>query len=129
MVVEKAQYIISVAARMVELHPQTLRKYERAGFLEPSRSEGNLRLYSPEDIDRLLQIKALVEERGINLAGVELALRLTRRLRELEGVLGQVDGLPSEHLEASRALIRAMLEELGVPTHTHGGTHGQGTRH
>lgn len=129
MVVEKPQYIISVAARIVEMHPQTLRKYERAGFLEPSRSEGNLRLYSAEDLDRLFQIKTLVEERGINLAGVELALRLTRRLCELDELLGQLDSLSAEHRELSRAAIRAMLDELGVPNSSHGGTHGQSNWH
>jgi MerR family transcriptional regulator/heat shock protein HspR len=127
--VEKAQYIISVAARIVEMHPQTLRKYERAGFVEPSRSEGNLRLYSAEDLDRLFQIKTLVDERGINLAGVELALRLTRRLRELDELLGQLDSLSAEHRERSRAAIRAMLDELGVPNSSYGGTHGQSDRH
>ena len=129
MVVEKAQYIISVAARIVEMHPQTLRKYERAGFLEPSRSEGNLRLYSSEDLDRLFQIKTLVDERGINLAGVELALRLTRRLRELDELLLQLDSLSPEHRELSRAAIRAMLDELGVPKSSSGGTHGQSDWH
>ncbi|MFN8534918.1 MAG: MerR family transcriptional regulator [Dehalococcoidia bacterium] len=129
MVVEKAQYIISVAARIVEMHPQTLRKYERAGFLEPSRSEGNLRLYSTDDLDRLFQIKSLVDERGINLAGVELALRLTRRLHELDEALDRLDGLAAEHRDTSRALIRAMLEELGIPNQTHGGANGQSHWH
>ena len=71
-------YVISVASRLLQLHPQTLRKYEREGFVAPSRTTGNLRLYSSEDIDRLRQVKALVEERGINLAGVQLALQLGR---------------------------------------------------
>ena len=74
----EALYIISVAARLVDMHPSTLRKYERVGFLEPSRLGGKLRLYSVEDIQRLRQIKYLVEVRGINLAGIELALRADR---------------------------------------------------
>src|ERR671924_2211780 len=78
-----ALYVISVAARLVELHPTTLRKYERVGFLEPSRTPGRTRLYSHEDIRRLRQIKHLVEEREINLAGVQMALDLTELLREL----------------------------------------------
>ncbi len=65
-----ALYVISVAARLVEMHPTTLRKYERVGFLEPSRTPGRTRLYSREDIRRLRQIKALVEEHEMNLAGV-----------------------------------------------------------
>ena len=76
-------FVISVAARLVEMHPQTLRKYEREGLIAPSRTQGNLRLYSDRDIERLRQVKYLVEQRGLNLAGVQLALDLTRRLRDL----------------------------------------------
>jgi MerR family transcriptional regulator/heat shock protein HspR len=76
-------FVISVAARLVEMHPQTLRKYEKEGLIEPSRTSGNLRLYSDRDIERLRQVKYLVEGRGLNLAGVQLVLELTRRLREL----------------------------------------------
>ena len=77
-------FVISVAARLVEMHPQTLRKYEREGLIAPSRTSGNLRLYSDRDIERLRQVKYLVEQRGLNLAGVQLALELTARLRELK---------------------------------------------
>jgi MerR family transcriptional regulator/heat shock protein HspR len=80
-------FVISVAARLVEMHPQTLRKYEREGLIAPSRTTGNLRLYSDRDIERLRQVKYLVEERGLNLAGVQLALELTHRLRELRSRL------------------------------------------
>jgi len=76
-------FVISVAARLVEMHPQTLRKYEREGLIAPSRTQGNLRLYSDGDIERLRQVKYLVEDRGLNLAGVTLALELTRRLRQI----------------------------------------------
>jgi MerR family transcriptional regulator, heat shock protein HspR len=75
-----ALYVISVAARLVEMHPTTLRKYERVGFLEPSRTPGRTRLYSRDDIRRLRQIKALVEQREMNLAGVQMALELTELL-------------------------------------------------
>lgn len=77
-------YVISVASRLLQLHPQTLRKYERVGFIAPSRTTGNLRLYSAEDIDRLRQIKQLVDERGVNLAGVEMALDVTKRVRTMQ---------------------------------------------
>jgi MerR family transcriptional regulator/heat shock protein HspR len=80
-------YVISVASRLLQLHPQTLRKYEREGFVAPSRTTGNLRLYSSQDIDRLRQVKTLVEERGINLAGVQLALQLTGEIRSLQAEL------------------------------------------
>lgn len=77
-------FVISVAARLVEMHPQTLRKYEREELVAPSRTSGNLRLYSDSDIEQLRQVKYLVEKRGLNLAGVQLALELTRQLRLLQ---------------------------------------------
>ena len=76
-------FVISVAARLVQMHPQTLRKYEREGLIGPSRTSGNLRLYSDRDIELLRQVKYLVEDRGLNLAGVQLALELTNKLRML----------------------------------------------
>jgi MerR family transcriptional regulator, heat shock protein HspR len=89
-----ALYVISVAARLVELHPTTLRKYERVGFLEPSRTPGRTRLYSHDDIRRLRQIKRLVEEREMNLAGVQMALHLTTLLRE---IVNAIDRAPDVH--------------------------------
>lgn len=80
-------YVISVAARLLGMHAQTLRKYERERFVAPSRTKGRLRLYSAEDIERLRQVKYLVEERGLNLAGVELVLTLSTRLRQLHETL------------------------------------------
>jgi MerR family transcriptional regulator/heat shock protein HspR len=82
-------FIISVAARLLEMHPQTLRKYEREGLIAPSRTAGNLRLYSDEDLERLRQVKYLVGERGLNLAGVQLALELTRALRLVRARLAE----------------------------------------
>lgn len=82
-------YVISVASRLLQLHPQTLRKYEREGFVAPSRTTGNLRLYSAEDIERLRQVKTLVEERGVNLAGVQMALQLTHDIKALQQELRQ----------------------------------------
>ena len=81
-------FVISVAARLVKMHPQTLRKYEREGLIAPSRTQGNLRLYSDRDIERLRQVKYLVEDRGLNLAGVQMVLDMTRRLRELRKFTG-----------------------------------------
>ena len=92
-------FVISVAARLVEMHPQTLRKYEREGLIAPSRTSGNLRLYSDRDIEQLRQVKFLVEQRGLNLAGVQLALELTRELQRLRddyvrsAEAGRIDGL------------------------------------
>ena len=90
-----ALYVISVAARLVELHPTTLRKYERVGFLEPSRTPGRTRLYSSDDIRRLQQIKRLVEDREMNLAGVQMALDLTDRLRSIADAVENTSDLDS----------------------------------
>lgn len=106
-------FVISVAARLVEMHPQTLRKYEREGLIAPSRTQGNLRLYSDRDIEQLRQVKYLVEDRGLNLAGVQLALDLTRRLRALrersEGMRQHTNGTGSE---SSFAAVRNELDGI-----------------
>jgi MerR family transcriptional regulator/heat shock protein HspR len=78
------RYVISIAARMLGVHAQTLRYYERAGMIEPSRSRGNRRLYSAEDIERLRRIKTLMDDLGVNLAGVEVIMRMSRRMLEME---------------------------------------------
>tara|TARA_B100000745_G_C20016964_1_gene345681 strand:+ start:52 stop:387 length:336 start_codon:yes stop_codon:yes gene_type:complete len=77
-------FVISVAARMVRVHTQTLRYYEREGLLEPARSRGNIRLYSQKDIEKLRSIKSLTDELGINLAGVQVVMRLMERISGLE---------------------------------------------
>ena len=98
-------FVISVAARLVEMHPQTLRKYEREGLIAPSRTSGNLRLYSDEDIERLRQVKYLVETRGLNLAGVQLALELTNSLRALRANMERSPNGRSWKVEIDRILI------------------------
>ncbi len=110
----KAQglYIISVASQILEMHPQTLRKYERAGFIEPPRM-GTLRLYSEEDIARLRLIKYFVEELGLNLAGVELALGLTNRLLALRTRLSSRDDAEAVRAQAVGAVDR-ILYDLGI---------------
>lgn len=98
-------FVISVAARLVEMHPQTLRKYEREGLIAPSRTSGNLRLYSDQDIERLRQVKYLVEEKHMNLAGVQMSLDLTRELLKLRDRLDINDAdTKSIHAELSRML-------------------------
>ena len=108
-----ALYVISVAARLVELHPTTLRKYERVGFLEPSRTPGRTRLYSHRDIRRLRQIKRLVDEREVNLAGVQMALDLTEQLTELARALEQATDLGSLRRRL-QAPLRAAFATLGA---------------
>ena len=81
---QEPAYVISVAARMVGMHAQTLRYYERAGLIQPSRSRGNIRLYSQADINRMRQIQRLINDLGVNLAGAEVIIRLSDRLQQLE---------------------------------------------
>ena len=110
-------FVISVAARLVEMHPQTLRKYEREGLVAPSRTTGNLRLYSDRDIERLRQVKYLVEERGLNLAGVQIALDMTQSLLDLRGRLAKSLKEVEQTAEAARELtasIQHLDRSLGL---------------
>jgi MerR family transcriptional regulator/heat shock protein HspR len=97
-------YVISIAARMVGMHQQTLRYYERAGFLEPKRTGGNIRMYSNTDIQRIRQAQRLIDELGVNLAGVDIILRMNEQLRhmqaELEVTRSELDRLRSTRLPA-----------------------------
>jgi MerR family transcriptional regulator/heat shock protein HspR len=106
-------YIISVAARILEMHPQTLRKYERAGLVTPSRTGGMLRLYSEEDIARLRLIKHLVGDLGLNLAGVQLVLEAFNRLLAMRSKTSSVsDG-------DLRGFLAESLDELFELLHAH----------
>lgn len=80
---------ISVVARIVGVHQQTLRQYERLGLITPHRTEGNRRLYSQRDVDRLQQALRLVEDLGVNLAGAEVILRMSRQIEELQDRLSE----------------------------------------
>ena len=80
----KEYFTISAVARRFDIHPQTLRVYEREGLLSPERSEGNTRLYAREDIERLQTILNLTRDMGVNLAGVEVILRLKKQIHDLE---------------------------------------------
>ncbi len=90
-------YAIGVVARLVNLHPQTLRNYEEAGLVAPSRSEGGFRLYSPRDVERINKINRLTVELGVNLAGVQVILNLTEQIEALQ-----------EELEELRAQLMAL---------------------
>ena len=85
----KRYYHISSVAKMYDIHPQTLRLYEREGLLMPSRSEGNTRLYSAEDLKRLEVVLNLIRELGVNLAGVEVVLNMRQKIVEIEGEVNQ----------------------------------------
>ena len=97
---EEPCFVISIAARMVGLHAQTLRYYERVGLIWPSRTNGRQRLYSEADIERLRRIKTFTEDMGVNLAGAEVALKLMARIEELEQEIrslnATVDALQSQ---------------------------------
>ena len=99
-------YVISVAARILAMHPQTLRKYERMGLLSPVRTVGMFRLYSEEDIARLRLIKHLVGDLGLNLAGVQLALSIFNGLLYMKS---RTDGLYGEDL---KAFVNHRLDEM-----------------
>ncbi len=90
---EEPRYVISIAARMLGVRTYTLRYYEKIGIIEPSRSQGNIRLYSDRDITKLRQVKSLMEDLGINMAGAEVILRMAERITELQE---HVKGLESE---------------------------------
>jgi MerR family transcriptional regulator/heat shock protein HspR len=87
----KPRYVISVAARMIGIEAHTLRYYERLGLVQPERSSGNIRLYSEEDVERLRHIKVLMSDCGVNLAGVEVALRLMQRMEEMQRQLEEME--------------------------------------
>ena len=93
----KAAYMISAVAEQYQLHPQTLRLYEREGLLKPSRSEGNTRLYTDEDLERLEMILKLTRDLGVNLAGVEIILNMREKMAEMQRQIEAfVSGLNAE---------------------------------
>ena len=85
------RYVISIAARMVGIPTYTLRYYEKIGIMEPSRSRGNIRLYSDRDIAFIRRVKTLIEDMGINLAGVEVIIRMSQQMLELQQQLEQLE--------------------------------------
>jgi len=85
------RYVISIAARMVGIEAHTLRYYERLGLVQPQRSRGNIRLYSQDDIDQLRYIKTLMGDLGVNVAGVEVTLRLMHRMQEMQHKLEEME--------------------------------------
>ncbi len=85
------RYVISIAAEMVGVPTYTLRYYEKIGIMEPSRSKGNIRLYSDRDIAFIRRVKTLMEDLGINLAGVEVILRMSQQMMELQSQLERME--------------------------------------
>jgi len=105
MAFEQDVYLISVAADMLGMHPQTLRKYERLGLIQPSRSLGSMRLYTRQELERIRVIKRLVDELGINLAGVQ-------RLLLIAEVMQRIRPLMDENALSTGAGRRQLLTEM-----------------
>jgi MerR family transcriptional regulator/heat shock protein HspR len=103
--IDQDLYFISMAARMLGMHPQTLRKYERLGLVQPTRSIGSMRLYSRDELERLKLIKRLVDDAGINLAGVQ-------RLLSIAEVIQRLRPLMREDALAARDTRRRVTQEL-----------------
>ena len=83
-------YLISIVAKILDIHPQTLRQYERENLIKPSRSNGRVRLYSQRDIDKIKLILRLTRELGVNLAGVDIILRLKEQMEEMEQEIAEL---------------------------------------
>ncbi len=106
----RAAYMISAVAEQYEIHPQTLRLYEREGLLTPSRSEGNTRLYTDEDLERLEVILKLTRELGVNLAGVEIILNMREKM---EAMQRQIQGF----IETLNQELSQRVEQRSMDTH------------
>jgi MerR family transcriptional regulator/heat shock protein HspR len=112
---DRGVFMISVAAELAEMHPQTLRMYEARGLIEPKRSPKGTRLYSHKDVDRLRRIQEMTAELGMNLAGVERVLELEQQLESMQRKLGALEkrgvelGAEVQRLEALRRELRAEI--------------------
>lgn len=106
---DKPLYVISVAAELVDMHPQTLRLYERKGLIEPSRSAGKTRLYSQRNIEQLREIRRLTQELGVNLAGVEEIIKLRHTLDSLQQSMEHRIGRLQNQLHGELSAMRGQL--------------------
>ncbi|MFN3323758.1 MAG: heat shock protein transcriptional repressor HspR [Bryobacteraceae bacterium] len=117
----KAAYMISAVAEQYEIHPQTLRLYEREGLLKPSRSEGNTRLYTEEDLERLEVILKLTRELGVNLAGVEIILNMREKMeamqKQIEEFVAQLNRELAAHIKPPEPEPRnSLIPVVRVPS-------------
>jgi len=115
----KAAYMISAIAEQYQIHPQTLRLYEREGLLKPSRSEGNTRLYTQEDVERLEVILKLTRDFGVNLAGVEIILNMREKMAAIERQVEEFVSTLNEQLETrmsppSRERMKSLIPVIDV---------------
>ena len=111
----RGTYMISAVAELYEIHPQTLRLYEREGLLRPNRSEGNTRLYSEDDLQQLELILTLTRELGVNLAGVEVILNMRRRMESLQTEVASLIAFVRDELQQDpRDDLRQRFEQAIV---------------
>lgn len=119
---KKAAYMISAVAEQYAIHPQTLRLYEREGLLAPSRSEGNTRLYTEEDLQRLEIILKLTRELGVNLAGVEIILNMREKMdamqKQIEGFIKTLNRELSQRATARPTENRSLMPVIQITTAT-----------
>ena len=109
---EQDLYLISIAARMLGMHPQTLRKYERLGLVQPTRTIGSMRLYSREELDRLKVIKRMVDDGGINLAGVQRLLSIAEVVTRIRPLVRTSTTSTAARDEAPRDVRRRLAQEV-----------------
>ena len=109
---QRRHYTISVAAELVSVHQQTIRHYERLGLIEPYRGKGEIRYFSPEDIDKLLQIRRLVEELGVNLAGVEVILNMRAQMDQAQEDFDRQLSESQEQYEAEIGRLKEMIRRM-----------------
>jgi len=107
---EKAVYMISVVSEMLGVHPQTLRLYEREGFIRPKRTEGGVRLYSEDDVERVRAVITLTRELGVNLAGVEVILSMREKMENLQHEMEQMAAEMQERFMAELARREEMMK-------------------
>ena len=114
---KKGFYSISVVAKMFSVHQQTIRMYEKEGLLAPKRSDGNTRLFSEEDVDRLEEIINLTHKMGVNLAGVEIILRLQKKIKRLQDDMNKLfnnaQGQLEQESDEFRSDLKKQAERLG----------------
>jgi MerR family transcriptional regulator/heat shock protein HspR len=113
----KAYYMISAVAQKYDIHPQTLRLYEREGLLKPSRTDGNTRLYSEEDLEQLETILALTRDLGVNLAGVEIILNMRRKIEAMQLEVNEFMDYVKARL--STALVKSSPTDLVRHSQSH----------
>ena len=113
LVTEHNLYFISMAARLLDMHPQTLRKYERLGLVRPTRTMGSMRLYSDDELERLKLIKHLVDEAGINLAGVQRLLSIAEAVQRIRPLMHEESASPEAKRRLARE-IRKIGEMVGL---------------